>query len=133
IANDDGIIDKAEFVILCMVRTGAASPDLIKLIIAHFEDLDLDKDGGLTMDEICQRLATRRSSVHVDKTLQAAVRRASLSLADVVTQVDGGMDDPADIGSERICKTSGNDMEAQKSTISPLGAVEKDINGMHGL
>lgn len=51
------MIDKAEFMILCMVRTGSASPALIKMIGEYYNELDLDHDGSLTMDEICQRVS----------------------------------------------------------------------------
>ena len=39
-----------------MVRTGAASPELIKLIMEYFNELDTDKSGGLTMEEIQARV-----------------------------------------------------------------------------
>lgn len=55
IANDDGIIDKAEFIILCMVRIGAASPQLIRKIVEYYDELDTDGDGGLRPDEIMVR------------------------------------------------------------------------------
>lgn len=41
-----------------MVRTGAASPELIKLIIEYYNELDVDKDGSLSPDEICQRVSS---------------------------------------------------------------------------
>lgn len=52
IANDDGIVDKSEFIILCMVRTGAATPQLIKMIVEYYNELDVDKDGSLEASEI---------------------------------------------------------------------------------
>lgn len=39
---------------LMMVRTGAASPELIKLILNYFKELDEDGSGALTLAEICQ-------------------------------------------------------------------------------
>jgi hypothetical protein len=47
------LLSVAEFIILCMVRTGAASPELIKLIIGYFSELDVDKSGSLTLEELC--------------------------------------------------------------------------------
>lgn len=44
-ADDDDIIDKAEFIILCMVRIGAASPMLIKKIVEFYNELDVDGEG----------------------------------------------------------------------------------------
>jgi hypothetical protein len=52
LADEDGEIDKSEFIILCMVRTGAASPELIKLIEQYFNALDDDNSGTLSVDEI---------------------------------------------------------------------------------
>ena len=109
-----------------MVRTGAASPDLIKLIIAHFEDLDVDKDGGLTMDEICQRVSNkRRKSEHVDQTLRQAVRRASLTLTDVAIDMGGGggLDEQSEIrGLTTASKPTGNIETA--GTLSPFSSSE---------
>lgn len=52
IANDDDVIDKSEFIILCMVRIGAATPELIKRIVEYYDELDVDGDGGLGVHEI---------------------------------------------------------------------------------
>jgi hypothetical protein len=51
-ADGDGVIDKTEFIILCMIRIGAADPMLIHLITEYFELLDEDNSGGLTLSEI---------------------------------------------------------------------------------
>eukprot|EP00602_Paraphysomonas_sp_CaronLab_P008509 CAMPEP_0185030350 /NCGR_PEP_ID=MMETSP1103-20130426/17268_1 /TAXON_ID=36769 /ORGANISM="Paraphysomonas bandaiensis, Strain Caron Lab Isolate" /LENGTH=173 /DNA_ID=CAMNT_0027565435 /DNA_START=633 /DNA_END=1154 /DNA_ORIENTATION=- len=73
IANDDGVIDKAEFIILCMVRIGAATPDLIKLVTEYFSELDLDNDGTLTMEEICKR--QNQASAAMESVIQHARQR----------------------------------------------------------
>ena len=52
LADRDGTIDKTEFIILCMVRTGAADPLLIKLIKEYFDILDEDGSGDLDLKEI---------------------------------------------------------------------------------
>ena len=52
LADEDGEIDKSEFIILCMVRIGAASPELIKLIEQYFNELDDDNSGTLSIEEI---------------------------------------------------------------------------------
>lgn len=54
LTDDDGIIDKSEFVIMCMVRTGV-DPNLIELIMQRFNLLDDDKSGGLSLAEILQK------------------------------------------------------------------------------
>lgn len=52
LANTDGEIDKSEFIILCMVRTGAATPGLLKLMVDYFDELDVDHSKSLSMAEI---------------------------------------------------------------------------------
>lgn len=49
--NGDGVIDKAEFIILCMVRMGQ-DPTLIEFIAKRFLELDDDDSGYLTIEEI---------------------------------------------------------------------------------
>jgi len=49
--NGDGVIDKAEFIILCMVRMGQ-DPLLIEFISKRFDELDDDDSGCLTIEEI---------------------------------------------------------------------------------
>ena len=51
--NGDGVIDKAEFLILCMVRTGT-DPELLSFIANRFDELDIDKGGSLSVKEITQ-------------------------------------------------------------------------------
>lgn len=58
IADKDQKIDKLEFLVLCMVRTGAACPELIQFVMAYFAELDADGSGCLSLDEVCQRLST---------------------------------------------------------------------------
>lgn len=49
--NGDGVIDSAEFIILCMVRMGQ-DPKLIEFIANRFKELDDDDSGYLTIEEI---------------------------------------------------------------------------------
>ena len=58
-----------------MVRTGAATPDLIKQVLGYFNELDKDHSGTLDMDEICEREVAQRQ----------AIRRASLLEEGVMT------------------------------------------------
>jgi len=51
--NGDGVIDKAEFIILCMVRTGT-DPELITFISERFDQLDADKGGSLSVRELTE-------------------------------------------------------------------------------
>lgn len=49
--DGDGEIDRAEYIILCMVRTGT-DPRLIQFISEHFNKLDVDGSGALDIEEI---------------------------------------------------------------------------------
>ena len=49
--DGDGQIDRSEFIILCMVRTGT-DPNLVKYISERFTELDEDGGGTLTVEEI---------------------------------------------------------------------------------
>lgn len=51
--NGDGNVDKSEYIILCMVRLGAANPALITSISERFKLLDHSGDGTLSYKEIC--------------------------------------------------------------------------------
>lgn len=51
--NGDGIIDKSEFIILCMVRTGT-DPALINFMAKRFDRLDVDGGGTLTIHELTE-------------------------------------------------------------------------------
>ena len=67
--NGDGDVDKAEFIILCMVRLGAADPALITAISKRFVELDHSGDGTLSYKEICGH----RDSAVVGGELQAYI------------------------------------------------------------
>jgi hypothetical protein len=49
--SGDGVIDNAEYIILCMVRMGQ-DPHLIEFIVNEFKRLDDDNSGFLTIEEI---------------------------------------------------------------------------------
>ena len=53
--DGDGNVDKGEFVILCMVRMGAADPDVVKMIVSKFNELDASGDGLLSYNELMGR------------------------------------------------------------------------------
>ena len=52
--NGDGEVDKAEYIILCMVRIGAVTPPLVEEIITRFKSLDHSNDGALSYAELMQ-------------------------------------------------------------------------------
>jgi Ca2+-binding EF-hand superfamily protein len=87
LADEDGCIDKSEYIILSLVRTGAASPDLIKMIIEYFETLDADHSGALDMDEICERqVATKQAVRRLSQLEHGAVHTKRASSQPVVAQ-----------------------------------------------
>ena len=49
--NGDGVIDRAEFIILCMVRMGT-DPNPIEFISDRFAELDEDGGGTLSTEDI---------------------------------------------------------------------------------
>jgi hypothetical protein len=79
LADKDGVIDKSEFIILCMVRQGM-QVEVISLVSAYFDDLDKDKSGTLTLDEITQKCKVK-SEMHLSSIVKDATeRRASLKI-----------------------------------------------------
>ena len=52
--NGDGEVDKSEYIILCMVRIGAVTPQLVEEVINNFNKLDASGDGTLTYAELME-------------------------------------------------------------------------------
>ena len=52
--DGDGKIDRGEFILLCAVRVGALSPDLVQTINERFKELDTDQSGTLDVHEILE-------------------------------------------------------------------------------
>lgn len=79
--NGDGEVDRAEFIVLCMVRLGAATPDLVQRIVDRFVELDSSKDGILSYKELLEEEEEEdgASPVHSNTELpvSAAGRRKS--------------------------------------------------------
>lgn len=93
LADKDGILDKTEFIILCMVRTGAADPLLISLIKEYFDLLDADHSGGLDMDEMLKSAKDLKKSkksggaiTAADKEKQAQALSAIFTASSEVTK-----------------------------------------------
>lgn len=74
LANDDLFVDRAEFVILCMVRLQAVDPDVVTMILKRFEDLDDSGDGVLDYAEILENDLVTQAKI-VDDIKQAARKR----------------------------------------------------------
>lgn len=74
--DDDGIIEKSEFVVLCMVRTGV-DPKLIGLIVERFNELDVDGQGDLSLEEILeasQKLAEEEEREEAENAAKAELQ-----------------------------------------------------------
>lgn len=54
VADDDGILSYAEYVILCAIRLGALDPGLIEEINKRFKLLDKDGNGYLSYAEMLE-------------------------------------------------------------------------------
>ncbi len=57
--DGDGKIDRGEFILLCAVRIGALSPDLIDTINRRFAELDVSGDGTLDYEEILETVSMK--------------------------------------------------------------------------
>ena len=78
--NGDGEFDRAEFIILCMVRMGT-DPNLIEHISDRFKALDKDKGGTLSIQEITRELHT---SLSADSNSQVVAAEENTSQMDAV-------------------------------------------------
>lgn len=52
--NRDGHLDKAEYIILCMLRLRAIDPELVLAINKQFDSLDVDSNGLLEYAELLE-------------------------------------------------------------------------------
>lgn len=53
--NRDGNMDRAEYLILCMLRLGVVDPELVLAIVKRYEQLDLSGDGLLSYKELLEQ------------------------------------------------------------------------------
>ncbi len=83
LADDSGEIDKAEFILLCVIRIGAADPMILQLIGEYFDVLDDDGSGSLSMDEITASASVIASHLR---------SRANLIVADTGIETDRDKD-----------------------------------------
>lgn len=68
IVDDDGSIDAKEFAILTLVRIGALQPSLICMIHERFEEIDVDKKGSITYDDLKNHSSAQMSSIGKNMT-----------------------------------------------------------------
>ena len=62
IVDDDGSIDAKEFAILTLVRIGALQPSLICMIHERFEEIDVNKTGSITYEDLKNHTSAKMSS-----------------------------------------------------------------------
>jgi hypothetical protein len=72
--NRDGKMDRAEYLILCMLRLGVVDPELVMAIVNRYDELDLSGDGIVSYDELLEK--SPRSQ---QRGMVVAVRRTSLA------------------------------------------------------
>lgn len=60
IEDGDGAINNKEYVILILVRIGAIAPDLIRIINARFQTLDIHSTGSITYQDLQTPLKAKR-------------------------------------------------------------------------
>jgi hypothetical protein len=65
--DDKTSLNKGEFLILSMVRIGAAGPDLIQTINAYFDELDVDGSKSLDIDELKKKKTLPGSDLNKGK------------------------------------------------------------------
>jgi hypothetical protein len=53
--NRDGAMDRAEYLILCMLRLGVVDPELVQAIVNRYDELDLSGDGLLSYKELLEQ------------------------------------------------------------------------------
>lgn len=70
--DGDGQISRAEFILLCSVRLGALSPELIAKINERFKVLDVNHDGTLSYAEILEKVCLNGNRVSKRGGLWAA-------------------------------------------------------------
>ena len=75
--DGDGQITRAEYILLCTVRLGALSPDLIGKINERFKKLDTSGDGTLSYDEILENPEAATHLVHTSPATTGHKRRHS--------------------------------------------------------
>jgi hypothetical protein len=87
--NRDGRLDKAEYIILCMLRLRAIDPELVDAINNQFEALDVDKNGFVEYAELLQVSPQGQASACCAFPRMSAIDHVfSLVLAGVLHLVD---------------------------------------------
>lgn len=86
--DGDGEIDKAEFIIMCMVRTGT-DPRLIQFISEHFKKLDADQSGALDIEEITKGRHSHADLQELERSEKyKELRRNSRSISNLSSLVE---------------------------------------------
>lgn len=58
--NSDGAMDRAEYLILCMLRLGVVDPELVSAIVNRYNELDESGDGLLSYKELLEHNGNER-------------------------------------------------------------------------
>jgi hypothetical protein len=141
--NRDGAMDRAEYLILCMLRLGVVDPELVQAIVNRYDELDLSGDGLLSykelleQDDACEkgrgmRVTIKRKDTR-DLTSRALTKSNSRDLEAEYTSVkkrrgqdyhesdpeDGDDDSDSDFGSGVV-------LQLQPRKVSPTGRSESE-------
>jgi len=136
-ADGDGIIDRTEFIVLGMIRIGAADPMLIHLVMEYFDLLDDDASGGLSLEEITtssKQLKAKvglKAAAHSVKNMVSA-KRQSLKNAEG-TAADGHTDAIASVAqsqtvaatAKHLKRKSLHDIYAEGGTLNELSDADR--------
>ena len=74
--DDDGYIDRAEFVILVLVRIGALNPDMIGALFERFHEIDNDGKGNVSYDKLVKRESFAGSTNEIPKSFVRSMSRS---------------------------------------------------------
>ena len=74
--NDDGYIDRAEFVILVLVRIGALNPDMIGALFERFHEIDNDGKGNVSYNKLVKRESFAGSTNEIPKSFVRSMSRS---------------------------------------------------------
>lgn len=66
IDDDDGKIDRAEYMLLCAVRIGALDLSLLAAMNERFDKLDSDKSGALDYRELLEQVKESNAKKDID-------------------------------------------------------------------
>ena len=135
-ADGDGTIDNREFIILTVVRIGAAPPQLITQINERFRMLDRKREGRISYDDLVygrkKPALSRQNSLH--KVLSRTLSSSSLRIGNMLAALSRSS---SDAGSSNALNTSCSDerlsLTGQWSGQISRGVSAISLHSMHSI